>query len=334
MDWVTVRTRMRPAPVRLATVAAILVLAAPLAAAAQPERVWRIGYLASVAADNPPRLAFRQRLRELGYVEGQNVVLEIRSSEGRVERFPALAAELVRLRVDVIVTGGDPPTGAAQKATSSIPIVMIAATDPIASGFVASLARPGGNVTGLTAQSQDVAGKALQLLKEAVPNLSRVAVLWDPTSPGSRRSLSEVEAAATALKLHRQSVEVRSPGELDSAIAAASKGRADAAFIFGRTLYPHSARIAALAVKHRLPTVGLLPEFARDGWLVGYGTSLTDQSMRAADFVDQILKGAKPAELPVEQPTKFYLAINLKTAKALGLRIPHRLLQRADQVID
>ena len=314
---------------------ALGLLAAPLAAEAQPGKIWRIGYLASAAAENPPRVAFRQRLRELGYVEGQNVTFEIRSAEGRLDRFPALAAELVRLNVDIIVaSGGDPAIGAAQKATTSIPIVMVAATDPIAAGFVASLARPGGNITGLTTQSQDIAGKALQLLKEAVPNLPRVAVLWDPASPGTRRSLGEVEAAASVLRLSLQAVEVRSPGELDGAFAAATRNGAGAAFIFGRTLYPHNARIAQLAIKHGLPTVGLLPEFARDGWLIGYGASLTDQASRAADFVDRILKGAKPGDLPVEQPTKFYLAINLKTAKALGLTIPPSVLARSDQVIE
>ena len=199
---------------------------------------------------------------------------------------------------------------------------------------MASLAQPGGNITGLTTQSQDLAGKALQLLKEALPNLSRVAVLWDPGFPGTRRSLSEVEAGASVLGLQLQAVEVRSPGELDGAFAAATRDRAEAAFIFGRTFYAHRDRIAELAVKGRLPTVGLLPEFAQAGWLIGYGTSLTDQLRRAAEFVDRILKGAKPADLPVEQPTKFYLAINLKTAKALGLTFPRSLLARADQVIE
>ena len=212
-------------------------LAAPLAAEAQAGKIWRIGYLPSAAAENPPRVAFRQRLRELGYVEGQNVTFEIRSAEGNLERFPALAAELVRLNVDIIVAWGDPASGAAQKATTSIPIVMVAATDPIAAGFVASLAQPGGNITGLTTQSQDIAGKALQLLKETVPNLSRVAVLWDPASPGTRRSLAEVEAAATVLRLSLQAVEVRSPGELDGAFVAATEKRSGCRLSYLGALY-------------------------------------------------------------------------------------------------
>ena len=321
--------------IRLTLIVAILFFAAPLAAAAQPGRI-RIGYLtAGEEAESPRNAAFRQRLRELGYVEGQNVALEIRAAAGRLERLPGLAAELVRLKVDIIVANNSPAIEAAQKATTSIPIVMSAATDPVATGFVASLARPGGNITGLTIQSLDLLAKTLQLLKEAVPNLSRVAVLWNPEFPGGRRWLSEAEAAATVLGLQLQAVAVRSRGELDDAFAAATRNRAGAVFsVAGSIGFLHRARIAELAVKRRLPTVGGLPEYAEAGWLMGYGASFTDQDRRAADFVDRILRGAKPADLPVEQPTKFYLAINLKTAKALGLSIPHPLLQRADQVIE
>jgi putative ABC transport system substrate-binding protein len=290
---------------------AVLIFAAPSVAKAQAQKVWRIGYLTFDAAEaaNLTRAAFRERLQELGYVEGQNVEIEMRGAEGRVERFPALAAELVRLKVDVVVTGGDPATAAVQKATTSTPVVMIAASDPVSSGFVTSIARPGGNITGLTSQSQDLAGKTLQLLREAVPNLSRVAVLFDPV-PGARRTVRE------------------------RAFAAATRTKAGAVVILAHTFWSYRALIGELAVKRRLPTAGMVPELAEAGWLIGYGSKLPDQGRRAAELVDQILKGARPANLPVEQPTKFYLAINLKTAKAIGLTIPQPLLQRADQVVE
>jgi putative ABC transport system substrate-binding protein len=324
---------VRPMLIRVITIAAVLLFAVPLAAGAQAEKVLRIGYLVVVAEVGEPGAAFRQRLRELGYIEGQNVALVIRSADGRSDTFPGLAAELVRLKVDVIVTGTNPGVAAAQKATTSIPIVMTASTDPVASGFVASLARPGGNITGLTLQSPDLAGKRLQLLKEAVPNLSRVAILWDPSFP--TRSLREVEAAAPVLGLQLQVVAVRHPGELDGAVAAATRNRAGALFsIAGNLAFSNRARIAELAVGRRLPTLGGVPEYAEAGWLMSYGASPTDLSRRAADFVDRILKGAKPADLPVEQPTKFHFVINLKTAKALGISIPQSLLQRADRVIE
>ena len=211
---------------------------------------------------------------------------------------------------------------------------MVISSDPVAQGFVASLARPGGNITGLSVQSPDTAGKRLQLLKEAVPNLSRVAVLWESGPPAARRSLSEMEAAAPVLGLQLQAVEVRSPGEFDSAVAAAARNRAGAAVIGGPMAYSHRAQIAQLAVKRRLPIVGPSQDYAEAGWLLSYGPNYTDLFKRTADFVDRILKGAKPADLPVEQPTKFYLTINLKTAKALGLNIPPPLLQQADQVIE
>ena len=323
--------------VRLASVVAVLYLAAPLAAEAQAGRAWRIGYLtpAGVESGNPFLPAFRQRLRELGYIKGQNVTLEIRSADGREERYPGLAAELVRLNVDVIVAPSNPAIAAAQNATTSIPIVMLIASDPVATGFVASLARPGGNITGLTVQSTDVTGKRLQLLKEAVPHLSRVAVLLDPGFPGARRGLTKADAAATVLGLQLKAVEVRSPGELEGAFAAATRNRAGAvSSIAGSMGFAHRGRIAELAVKHRLPTVGPSSEYAEAGWLIGYGPSYTEQFRRAADFVDRILKGTRPADLPVEQPTKFHLAINLKTAKVLGLGIPQSLLLRTDQVIE
>ena len=312
-------------------------LAAPLAAGAQEGKVWRIGYLiASFFGAGHPIAAFRQQLRELGYVEGQNVTLEIRSAEGRLEGLPGLAAELVRLKVDVIVAGGRGTVEAAQMATAAIPIVMVIAADPVGSGFVASLARPGGNITGLTVQYRDVAGKRLQLLKEAVPTLARVAVVWESGgSPGARRSVSEAMAtAATALGLQLQAVEVRSPRDLDGAFTAATRNRAGAAVVGGPIAFAHRAQIAQLAIKRRLPVVGPSSVYAEGGCLMGYGPSYTDHTRRAAYFVDRILKGAKPADLPIEQPTKFELVINLKTAKALGLTIPPSLLQRADQVIE
>ncbi len=324
----------------LAVVLAVSFALAPLAAGAQAGKVPRIGVLViSAAAPGPGNPlftvgVFRQGLRELDYVEGQNVALEVRSTDGRPDRLPDLAAELVRLKVDVILAPSNPVIAAAQKATTSIPIVMSNATDPVASGFVASLARPGGNITGLTIQSPDVAGKALQLFKEAVPGHARVAVLWDPAFPGGRQQLSEVEAAARALGVQLQLVETRSPSELDGAFAAVTRDRARAAFIAGSAMqFGGRARIAELAVKHHLPTMCVLREYVEAGCLIGYGTSLTDQFRRAAYFVDRILKGAKPADLPVEQPTKFYFIINLKTAKALGLTIPQSFLVRADEVI-
>jgi putative ABC transport system substrate-binding protein len=324
----------------LTGIIAVLLLAASSLAQAPAGKVWRIGYLTQETQEisdagtaGAARSQFRQRLRELGYVEGQNLVLEIRGAEGKVERFPALAADLVRLNVDVILSAGDPPTAAAQKATTSIPIVMLGATDPVSSAFVASIARPGSNITGLSSQSPELAAKTLQLLKQAIPNLSRVAVLMDPV-PGARQTLREMEVVAPALGLQLQAVEVRSPGELESAFATAKRGKVGAAVVLARTFWFNRALIADLAVKRRLPIAGMLPAFAEAGWLIGYGASIPDQGRRAAEFVDQILRGAKPADLPVEQPTKFYLAINLKTAKAIGLTIPPPLLQRADQMVE
>ena len=276
---------------------------------------------------------FRQAISELGDVEGQNIAFEIRSADGRPERLPGLAAELVRLKVDVLVASSNVAVAAAQKATTSIPIVMTNTSDPVALGFVASLARPGGNITGLTIQAPDVAGKTLQLLREAVPGLARSAVLWDTSFPG-RQALSELEAAARALEIHLQLVEVGSPGEIEGAFDAVARDRTRAVFIAGSPMqFGERARIAELAVKRRLATMCVLREYVEAGCLIGYGASLVDGFRRAAYFVDRILKGAKPADLPVEQPTKFELVINLKTAKALGLTIPQSLLLRADEVI-
>ncbi len=320
----------------LGTVAGAL-LAAPLAAEAQGGKAFRIGVLSPLATEPASTgiTAFREGLRELGYVEGKNVALEIRSADGRGERLPGLAAELVGLKVDVILAASNPAIAAAQKATTSIPIVMTTATDPVAVGFVASLSRPEGNITGLTVQTPDVAGKRLQLLKEVVPNLSRVAVLWDPGHPGGRLQVNEAQAAARTLRVRVQLVEVRSPGQLDGAFAAMASDGAGAVFIAGSDMpFAHRGRIAELAAKRHLPTTCPLREWVEAGCLIGYGTSISEQWRRAAYFVDRIRKGTKPADLPVEQPTKFDFVINLKTAKALGLTIPPSVLGRADQIIE
>jgi putative ABC transport system substrate-binding protein len=324
----------------LAVVLALSLLAAPLAPEAQQAgKIARIGVLGSGAlldSRQPYIVALQQELRVLGYADGQNVAFEIRSAEGRPERLPGLAAELVRLGVDVILAQSNPAIAAAQKATASIPIVMMIASDPVASGFVASIPRPGGNITGLSIQGADLPSKALQLLKDVVPNRSRVAVLWDPGFPGGRQQLSDVKAAAVTLGLQLQVVEVRTPDELDDAFAAAITNRAGAAFNLGSPMLGRLApRIAELAARHRMPTMcGLLREYMVTGCLLVYGPSVADQYKRAAYFADRILKGAKPADLPIEQPTKFYLVINLQSAKALGLTIPQPLLLRADQVIE
>ena len=320
---------------RLSSVVAVLFFAAPLAAEAQAGTGLRIGVLWSAPEDAAPFIgALQQGLRELGN-KGQNAALEIRNTHGRPERLPGFAAELVRLKVDVILAQSNPAIAAAQKATTSIPIVMLFASDPVALGFVASLARPGGNITGLSSQTLDMAGKRLQLLKEAVPNLSRATALWDAAFVGGRELFRSAEAAAPRLGLQLRLVAAQGPGELDGAFAAMKREHAGAVFLIGSPmLFAHRTRIAELAVKHRLPTICAVREYAEAGCLIGYGASLIDQYRRAAYFVDRILTGAKPADLPVEQPTKFDFVINLKTAKALGLTIPPSLLQRADQIID
>ena len=309
-------------------------LAAPLAATAQPVgKVWRIGVLGP-PPESPRWAPFRQGLRELGYVEGQNIAIEWRSSGGSAERFPDLAAELVRLQVDVIVATDNPATAAAQKATSTIPIVMVNAMDPVRTGFVGSLARPGGNITGLTVQGTDVQGKALQLLKDAVPTASRVAVLWDPTEPGRRIQATEAEVAARALGLEVHLLEARSPAELDSLFTAMARERVDAVLVHpSQMLGTLQARIVELAAKNQLPTISHVPEFVKAGGLMSYGVSPPDQFQRAAYYVDKLLRGTKAADLPVEQPMKFKFIINLKTAKTLGLTIPPTILFQADEVI-
>jgi putative ABC transport system substrate-binding protein len=311
-------------------------LAAPLAATAQPAgKVWRIGALFGPIGPESPRAApFRERLRELGYVEGQNIAIEWRSSGGSAERFPDLAAELVRLKVDVIVAGDNPAIAAAQQATSTIPIVMVLAMDPVRTGFVGSLARPGGNITGLTIQGTDLQGKALQFLKEVVPTTSRVAVLWDPTEPGRRIQATEAEVAARALGLEVHLLEARSPAELDSLFTAMAREQVEAVLVHpSQMLGTHRARIVALAAQSRLPTMGVTSWWAEVGGLMSYSARESDLFQRAAYYVDKILRGTKAADLPVEQPMRFKFTINLKTATTLGLTIPPTLLFQADEVI-
>jgi putative ABC transport system substrate-binding protein len=314
--------------------------AAPLASEAQqPASLPRIGFLATASLSDPrvPRFlqAFREGPRELGYVEGQNIVIEFRWAEGQYDRLPGLAAELVRLKVNVIVAGGPPAIQAAKQATETIPIVMAAVADPVATGFVASLARPGRNITGLSLMHSELVGKQLELLKEVLPKVSRVACLGNPANPNYAPGLRHAQDGARALGVRLQPLEARDRGEIDSAFAAITTGRAGAVIVLTDTvLLDHRTRMADHAVRRRLPTVFGNSEFAEAGGLLAYGPSLADGYRRAATYVDKILKGARPADLPIEQPTKFELVINLKTARALGLTIPPSLLQRADQVIE
>ena len=315
------------------------VLAATLAAEAQHSgKVARIGVLEmgqSPSGRSSTREAFLEQLRELGYVEGLNLVIESRYAEARAERLPDLVAELIRLKVDVIVAGGTPAPLAAKHATSKIPIVMSSAGDPVRTGLVVSLARPGGNVTGLSTFTPELAAKRLQLLKEVLPGVSRVAILWNVANPFAVANMRETETAARTLGVHAQSLEVRDPVDFDSALPAAISGQASALIVVDDPLTcSHQKRIADFTARNRLPAIYGFKECAGAGGLMSFGASLAELYRRAAIFVDKILKGAKPADLPVEQPTKFELVINLKTAKALGLTIPPSLLLRADQVIE
>jgi putative tryptophan/tyrosine transport system substrate-binding protein len=296
----------------------------------------RIGYLTneSLSATSARGETFRQGLRELGYVEGKNLVIEWRSAEGKLDRVPALAAELVRLKVDVIVTIGSSVSRSAKEATSTIPIVMAQVNDPVGDGLVASLARPGGNITGLSTLAPELSGKRLELLKEVVPQLSRVAVMGTSTIPGNAQQLKETELAAGAFGVKVQYLDVLKPKEVESAFRGASKARAEALLALGGpVLNSQRTQIVELAVKSRLPAVYWRSDFVEAGGLMSYGTSFTDLWRRAATYVDKILKGAKPADLPVEQPTKFEFVINLKAAKQIGLTIPPNVLVRADKVI-
>ncbi len=268
-------------------------------------------------------------------MEGQNIAIESRWAEGKYERLPGLAAEPVRLRVDVIVTAAVPAIRAAKEATRTIPVVMAAVVDPVATGLVASLARPGGNITGLSVMSPELVGKQLEMLRELAPKVSRVAVLWDPANPGNPPQLRAAELAARGLGMRLQLLEARSPREIDEAFAAMTRERAGALVVLVDILFgDQRARIANLAASRRLPAVYGLTEHVEAGGLMAYAPSFVDAYRRAASYVDKILRGANPGDLPVEQPTKFELVINLKTAKALGLTIPPSLLGRADEVIE
>jgi len=312
-------------------------LVAPLTVTAQQRStVPRLGILTPAAeASTPLWEAFRQGLRDLSYVEGKNIALEYRFAAGQHERLPALAAELVHLQVDLLVTNGMPAAQAARDATKTIPIVMAASGDPVRLGIVASLARPGGNITGLSLMTQELEGKRLELLKEALPHVSRVAVLWNAGNPASSPdTLREIEATARVLGLQLQFLSVRHPDELDSVFAAMTREGAEALITLGdAVLWNHRTRVVALAAQHRLPAIGDAREYADVGGLMAYGPHIPDSYRRAAVYVDKILKGAQPANLPVEQPVKFALVINLKTAKALGVTLPPALLFQADEVI-
>jgi putative ABC transport system substrate-binding protein len=307
------------------------------ASAQQPTKVPRIGWITggSLSSQAARHDAFRQGLRDLGYIDGKNIVIEWRSYEGKRERVPALVSELVRLKVDVVVTAGPGGTGAVKEATATIPIVMTHDRDPVGSGFTASLARPSGNITGLSTLSPELSGKRLELLKEIVPKLSRVAFLGSSTTPGNAQELTEVELAAGALGVKVQFLDILGPKDIETAFRDAVKGRTDAVLyqVAGPFASSRRPQISALTVKSRLPVIYELPTYVEAGGLMSYGVSLTDLDRRAAIYVDKILKGAKPAELPVEQPTKFELVINLKAAKQIGLTIPPNVLARADKVI-
>ncbi len=313
--------------------------AVPLAAGAQQAaKVYRLGLLGGSPPNSPGgRRAwegFFQGMRELGYVEGQNILVEGRWYGERTDRLPVLAAELVRLNVDVIVAGAAPAPEAAQRATSTIPIVMANHNDPVGSGLVASLPRPGRNVTGVSTLSPELVGKRLQLLKEAIPGLSRVAVLSNPTIPSQALELREAKVAAGSLKVQLQLLEARAPADFAGAFSAMTKERAGGVIILTSSMfYAERARIAELAAQSRVPAIYGVKEFAETGGLMAYGINIHESFRRAATYVDKILKGAKPGDLPVEQPTKFELVINLTTAKALGLTIPQSLLARTDEVI-
>ena len=323
---------MRLTTVGIIATFTLILLSALRASEAQPvAKIPRIGMLwfgSPVVGSSPHLEAFRQGLRELGYTEGQNIVIETRHAAMR------LAANLVLSKVDVIVAAGDPAIYAARHATSTIPIVMVAGADPVGSGLVASLARPGGNLTGSSALSPGLSGKRLQLLTEALPGVSRVAVLWNPADPAKALDVRETQAAGQALGVQLQLLEVRGPEEFESAFAAMTRERAEALITLGDPLtLSHRMRIVDLAAKNRLPAMYDVQEFVEAGGLMAYGPSLPDMFRRAAASVDKILKGAKPSTLPVEQPMKFELIIDLKTAKALGLTIPQSVLFLADQVI-
>jgi len=317
---------------------ALAVAFAPCGASAeaqQAKKVPRVGFLSSSILPNMRvRIeAFQHGLRELGYVEGK-IVVEYRSAEGKLERLPVLAAEFVTLKMDVIVSPGASATRAIKQATSTIPIIMTQDPDPVGNGFVTSLGHPGGNITGLSSMAADLSGKRLELLKEILPKLSRVAVFETSTNTGNARQLRETETAAGALGVKLQRLDIKGANDVEAAFGAATKGRADAVLVLTSSVTDsYNKEMSELAVKNRLPVIHARAEAVEAGGFMSYGVSLNDLYRRAAYYVDKILKGAKPADLPVEQPTKFELVINLKTAKQIGLTIPPNVLARADKVI-
>ena len=327
---------MRKEFICLALSTMLLALGLP-AQAQQPKKIAKIGYLvpSNAAAHAPNFEAFRQGMRELGYVEGKTFVLELRYAEGRFERLPELARELVGLKVDVIVTVSDVAIAAVKRETQTIPIVMVVSSDPVGTGFVASLARPGGNVTGLSTISPELSGKRLELLREAVPRLSRVAIIWNPDVRGAMFDYNATEGAARSLRLQLQSVEVLRAEDLDRAFSAVTKERAQALVLPAANpiAFSNRGQIASFAQRNRLPSMFAQKEYVDAGGLISYGPSTPDLHRRAATFVDKILKGRKPADLPVEQPMKFELIISLKTANQIGATISPNVLVRADQVI-
>jgi putative ABC transport system substrate-binding protein len=313
------------------------VLTSPLRGGAQQARTHpRVGVLMGALPEGGPHAeALREGLRAHGYIEGQNIAIEWRWAHGDLRRLAVFAEELVRLKVDVIVANSNVPIRAARNATGTIPIVMVYSLNPVTAGFAASLARPGGNITGLTLEFPELHGKRLQLLKEMLPALSRVALVWDADLPEGEQRVKDAEAAAPALGLRLQRVAVRSPGELEAAFAAMTQDRAGAAYYMGSTmLYAQRDRAAELAVKRRLPLLCSSRDYVESGCAIAYSASFTDLFQRASAYVDKILKGANPGDLPIQQPTKFDLVINMKTVKALGLTIPPSLLLRAEHVIE
>ena len=323
--------------IRLLFIALAVLLASVLSHAQQPVRLHRIGFVVSGAPGSIPQLitAFRQELRNLGYVEGQSIKIEFRwHPPQQPDLLPAIASELIRSGVDVLVGSNTPTIIAFKQATKTIPIVMIAPGDPVGTGLIEGFARPGGNVTGMTLMTRDIQGKRLELLKEIVPTMSRVANLWNPLNPATQRDFSELEVAARTLGIAVHSAQVRTSTELSAALASITRTRADALMVQADPLtLAHGKQIADFAARNRLASMFYMREYVDQGGLVSYGASLTDQYRRSAGYVDKILKGAKPADLPVEQPTKFELVISVKTAKVLGITIPESMLLRADEVL-
>jgi putative tryptophan/tyrosine transport system substrate-binding protein len=326
---------MRMTIIGIALSAMLFALCCP-ASAQQAMKIPRIGFLsgASPFTNVPRHEVFREGLRELGYIEGKNIVIEYRYAEGKLDQLRALATELVGLKVDIILTAGPGPTRAAKAATSAIPIVMAQDNDPVADGFIASLARPGGNITGLSTFAPELSGKRLEILREVVPKLAAVGILGNSTFPGYAPMMREMEVAAKAFKVRLQYLDVRRREDIETAFQAASEGRADAVLtLTSAVLSTHRAQIIGLAVKNRLPAMYHNSQFVEAGGLMAYSANLSDLFYRSATYVDKILKGTKPADLPVEQPTKFEFIINLKAAKQIGLTIPPNVLARADKVI-